>query len=247
MGCPEIHEDDAVSIVNRIHAKLHRPDRGWDPIPNGYAQKYAHEELGKVDTALLDQLESWVGGLRGKRVIDLGGGPGHYSVAFAKRGAIVTWHDVSSSYEAIAKELATTHGVSMTFSIGYLDDVEGRFAQQFDLVFNRICWYYGMGDRSFSKAFFSLIRPGGAGYIDTNTSESRWPQLSPLTRFRYWLNNRLWIKIGHPFPPRGRLATLFASMPIERMHVDYRSSSNDRVWLTRQDDKKSWVVKQTST
>jgi 2-polyprenyl-3-methyl-5-hydroxy-6-metoxy-1,4-benzoquinol methylase len=240
MGRPEIEPGtDGVSIVNRIHAKLHRPDRGWDPISKDYAQKYAQEELGKVDSALLDQLEDWVGGLSGKRVIDLGGGPGHYSVAFAKRGAIVTWHDVSTSYEAIAKQLASTYDVSITFSIGYLDDVEGRFAEQFDLVFNRICWYYGMGDRSFSRAFFSLIRPGGAGYVDTNTSESRWSRLSAVNRVRYWLNNWLWIKIGHPFPPRGRLATLFAAMPIERMHVDYSSPFNDRIWLTRRDDKNS--------
>ena len=225
-----------MSLVNRIHARFYRPERGWDPVSSVYARRYAEDEMGKVNEGLLNELDKWVGGLRGKRVIDLGGGPGHYSVAFARRGASVTWHDISASYQAIAKEHAKQNGVEIAFSIGYLDEVDGRFGEPFDLVFNRICWYYGMGDRSFAKAFFSLIRPGGSGYIDTNTAESRWAELSALNRARHWLNNRLWIKIGHPFPPHGRLARIFAGMPITQMRVDYSSPFNDRIWLIRRID-----------
>jgi 2-polyprenyl-3-methyl-5-hydroxy-6-metoxy-1,4-benzoquinol methylase len=223
-----------VSIVNRLHAKLHRPERGWDPVPKNYALDYANTEWKKVNNALLDQLEEWTGGLAGKRVIDLGAGPGHYSIALASRGAIVTWYDVSAHYRAIAEEMAIEYGAKISFSLGYLDEARAQFAEPFDLVFNRICWNYGMGDESFSRIFFSLIRPGGVGYIDTNTSESRYARLSLLDRWRYWLNDCLGIKIGHPFPPRGRLASLFARKPIARMVVDYTSPSNDRIWIKRQ-------------
>jgi 2-polyprenyl-3-methyl-5-hydroxy-6-metoxy-1,4-benzoquinol methylase len=222
-----------MSVLNRLHANLHRPEHGWDPIPDSYAQQYAQQELGKVSLELLDKLDVWVGGLEGKRVIDLGAGPGHYSVALASRGAIVTWYDVSARYKALAEQLAEAHGVKLAFAIGYLDEAGSRISDRFDLVFNRICWNYGMGDRSFSRAFFSLIKPGGAGYIDTNTSQSRRTSLSAVARARYWLNDRLWIMVGHPWPPRGRLATLFAAMPVRRMLVDYSSPSNDRIWLER--------------
>jgi 2-polyprenyl-3-methyl-5-hydroxy-6-metoxy-1,4-benzoquinol methylase len=223
-----------MSFFNRVHAKLHRPERGWDPIPHAYAKEYAKRESINVNDQLLDHLEDWVEGFPGKRVIDLGGGPGHYAVEFAKRGAAVTWYDVSARYREIAMELAEMHQVTIAFSLGYLDEAARQFPETFDLVFNRISWYYGMGDRSFSRSFFSLIRPGGAGYIDTNNSESRRTRMSAPEAVKHWLNDRWWIKIGHPFPPRGRLASLFAGMPIKRMLVDYSSASNDRIWLTKQ-------------
>jgi SAM-dependent methyltransferase len=226
-------EGFALSLINELHAKFHRPERGWDPVPEGYAQTYAQTEWQKVNQSLLDELDRWVGGLRGKRVIDLGGGPGHYAVALAKRGARVTWHDVSGHYRTIAENRAIQQDVQLEFSIGYLDEAAASLGSSFDLVFNRICWNYGMGDRSFAKAFFALIRPGGAGYVDTNTSESRRGRLSVYGRVQYWLNDRLHIKLGHPFPPRGRVASLFADAAISHMVVDYSSPANDRIWIKR--------------
>ena len=37
------------------------------------------------------------------------------------------------------------------------------------------------------------------------------------------------MKIGHPHPPRGRIAHLFNQLPVEKMLADYSVSTNDRV------------------
>ena len=78
--------------VNYLHSLLHRVESGWDPISPEYAREYADFASSRIDITLVDHLERQVGGLSGKRVLDLGGGPGQYSVLFAERGADVTWH-----------------------------------------------------------------------------------------------------------------------------------------------------------
>ncbi len=221
-------------MINRLHAQWHRPEQGWDPVPPGHAHQYAEGEwnLGVRET-LLDELDAWVGGLQGKRVLDLGGGPGQYSVAFARRGADVTWHDVSATYRAIAQAKAQEAGVNICFSLGYMDEAPKCLNSPFDLVFNRICWNYGQTDHTFAQALFSLVKPGGVGYVDTPHSGWRRESLSTTARLRTWLNDVLAVKIGHPFPPHGRIARLFAAMPIETMRVDYSTPTNDRILFRR--------------
>ena len=142
----------------------------------------------------------------GKRILDLGGGPGQYSVLFAQRGADVTWHDVSREYESIARERAAAAGVTFRFSLGYLEDAQRFREQPFDLVFCRVCWYYARSDRAFSRQFYSLIKPGGVGYVECNTPAFSQP--TGWRRLQYWLNQNFWFKVGHPMPPHGRIARL---------------------------------------
>jgi 2-polyprenyl-3-methyl-5-hydroxy-6-metoxy-1,4-benzoquinol methylase len=221
-------------MMNRLHARLHRPENGWDPVPSRYAVEYAGTEwLSGVNESLLDTLDDWVGGLNGKSVLDLGGGGGQYSVAFAVRGAAVTWHDVSATYLEFAKGKVAEHGVDVDFSLGYMDEAPQRFGAQFDLVFNRICWYYGWTDASFASVIFALVKPGGVGYVDCMHSGWQRDTLSTAARFRTWLNDALSFKVGHPFPPHGRIARLFAAFPIEKMLIDYGDMTNDRILFKR--------------
>jgi 2-polyprenyl-3-methyl-5-hydroxy-6-metoxy-1,4-benzoquinol methylase len=217
-------------MINSLHARLHRPEKGWDPVPAAYAAEYSRAEWSRgADESLLDELDRWVHGLSGKRVLDLGGGPGHYSVAFAKRKALVTWHDVSRNYLDIAKRKAAEAGVDVTFSLGYLEDARGSF----DLVFNRICWYYCRNDRQFAKTFFELVAPGGAGYIDTANSRDPSARSSLAQRVRAALNDRLGLKIGHPLPPHGRIERLLRQHGVEKLVTDYSRPSHDRIFFTR--------------
>jgi 2-polyprenyl-3-methyl-5-hydroxy-6-metoxy-1,4-benzoquinol methylase len=223
-------------MINQMHAYFHRPESGWDPVSQEYAHKYGENEWRGINVALLDELEYWLGGLAGKRVLDLGGGPGQYSVAFAERGAIVTWHDISRAYQDIARRKAREHGVEIRFSLGYLDEAVECLPEPFDLVFNRICWNYCFSDRTFADVLFGLVKPGGVGYIDTNHSGSRRDQISIPARFRTWVNDMFVIKIGHPFPPHGRLARLFLRKPVERLLVNYSSPMNDRLLFVKRAD-----------
>lgn len=218
-------------MINQLHALFHRPEKGWDPVPAAYAAGYSAHEWGRIDQAMLDELESQVGGFSGKTILDLGGGPGHYTLAMAQRGGRVTWHDVSRAYLGMTRGKAEALGLAddITFSLGYLDEAPRLLSDRFDLVFNRICWNYGFGDRSFAAVVYELVRPGGFGYVDTTHSGYRRDELSKLARLRTLLNDVTGFKVGHPMPPHGRLARLFQRHAVKRMMIDYRSPMNDRV------------------
>jgi 2-polyprenyl-3-methyl-5-hydroxy-6-metoxy-1,4-benzoquinol methylase len=221
-------------MINRIHSLLYRPERGWDPVPPVHAEKYACSAWStNINGDLIDQLESWMNGFNGKQVLDLGGGAGQYAVAFAKRGAEVTWHDVSTTYREYAQSKAQENNVHIKFSLGYMDEAPVLLKNKYDLVFNRICWNYCRNDRSFGKIIFSLVKPGGIGYVDTTHSDWNRDSLSVLVRTRTWLNDILALKIGHPFPPHGRLAKLFLGMPVEKLFIDYSTTTNDRILFRR--------------
>jgi 2-polyprenyl-3-methyl-5-hydroxy-6-metoxy-1,4-benzoquinol methylase len=224
-------------MINRLHAWLHRPESGWDPVPAAYAADYSAQEWDQIDHHLLDELEALVGGFTGKKILDLGGGPGQYTVAMAQRGGLVTWHDVSRTYLEMSRRKADEFGLAnrITFSLGYLDHAPRLLSERFDFVFNRICWYYGLGDKSFSAVVYAMVKPGGFGYVDTMHSAFKREQLSRAARVRTWLNEKTGIKIGHPMPPHGRLARLFLYCPMARITIDYRASFNDRIFFQKAD------------
>ncbi|HEU5295305.1 MAG TPA: class I SAM-dependent methyltransferase [Burkholderiaceae bacterium] len=224
-------------MINFVNARLHRPERGWDPIPPSYAADYSNEQWSTIDHGLLDDLEKRVGGFAGKTILDLGGGPAHYALAMAQRGGIVTWHDVSSTYLELARRKADEFGLQykVRFSLGYLDEAPQILSEQFDFVFNRICWNYGFADRSFAAVLYSMVKPGGFAYVDTTHSGFKRDQLPTLARMRTWLNDHTGIKIGHPLPPHGRLARLFLAFAVKRMTIDYRSPTNDRIFFEKAD------------
>lgn len=93
--------------------------------------------------------------------MDLGGGPGQYSVAFARRGASVTWLDVSHNYLHIAQQKAHEADVEITFVLGYMDEAPRILGKQFDLVFNRVCFCYSWNDALFVAVIYRLMRLGG--------------------------------------------------------------------------------------
>ena len=58
----------------------------------------------------------------GDRVLDIGGGPGRYSIHFAKMGCAVTLADLSEGNVALAKEKAAEAGVSIgAYAVNCLD------------------------------------------------------------------------------------------------------------------------------
>lgn len=218
-------------MINSLHRFFHRPEKGWDPVPLEHAEWYAGLEWKNLNVAVIDQLEQWLGGLQGKRVLDLGGGPGQFSVAFAQRGAHVTWHDISRHYQSIVQQHAQQANVELEISLGYFEDAKRFRDRPFDLVFNRICWCYSANDRAFAKLIYALLKPGGAGYIDSNTQQ--YEQIHGRRRLQYFLNNWLGWKIGHPYPPHGRIARLLHHFPIDYMIMDYTSALNDKVFFVK--------------
>jgi 2-polyprenyl-3-methyl-5-hydroxy-6-metoxy-1,4-benzoquinol methylase len=217
--------------VNYLHSLFHRVESGWDPISREYAQEYADFTASQRDVSLVESLELKLGGLRNRRVLDLGGGPGQYSVLFAQRGADVTWHDISRTYRDITEARANALGVQLRYSLGYLENAARLSSEPFDLVFCRVCWSYGRSDRRFARLVYSLVKPGGVGYIECNTPEFSKP--SGVRRLQYWLNEFTGWKIGHPMPPRGRIAKLIQGYPISSLSLNYSSPLLDVVEFWR--------------
>jgi 2-polyprenyl-3-methyl-5-hydroxy-6-metoxy-1,4-benzoquinol methylase len=218
-------------VISRLFRLFQRPEQGWDPVSQESAELYARHEWANVDERIVDELERQLGSLEGKRVLDLGGGPGQFSVAFAKRGAVVVWHDISRFYQALSERRAEEAQVTIEFSLGYLEDAQRLVGTPFDLVFNRICWYYCINDAAFARLFYALVKPGGAGYVDCTTPAFENPR--GRRRIVYALNRILGWKIGNPGPPHGRIARLFQTYPLERMIIDYASPLNDRVLFVK--------------
>lgn len=223
-----------MSIVNYLHALSHRPETGWDPVPSEHAELYSQLEWDNFYPTnvhrLVDQIGNWMGGLEGKRVLDLGAGPGHYSVGFAQKGAQVTWHDISHKYRSIAQQYAEKFAVNIDFSLGYLEDSRKFIDTPFDLVFVRGCWFCCMNDRDFAKLVYKLIKPGGAGYVDSPDFKM---DGKPTVQLKYLINKLVWFKIGHPHPPPGRIANLIHACGVEQMTVDYSTGENDKVFFRK--------------
>ena len=124
-------------MINYLHYLLHRPERGWDPVPASHVANYTAftNSLVEESTRAAAAIARAVGGVQGKTVLDLGGGPGQYGLAFAKLGASVTWYDVSARYAAVARSLFEQDRVEAQFVVGYLDDAASKLGRTFDLVF----------------------------------------------------------------------------------------------------------------
>jgi SAM-dependent methyltransferase len=138
---------------------------------------------------------------------------------------------VSRECEKIARKRAEDCGVSLDFSLGYLEEARKFGRNCFDLVFCRVCWYYGRSDRAFGRLLYSLVKPGGIGYIECNTPVFSNPR--GIRRLQHWLNAYVWWKIGHPLPPHGRIAKLIHKYPLARMELDYSSAECDIVTFVK--------------
>ena len=57
--------------INYLHSLLHRVESGWDPVSPNYASSYGELAWSERNPQIVDELESLLGGLAGKRVLDL--------------------------------------------------------------------------------------------------------------------------------------------------------------------------------
>lgn len=220
-------------MLNRLHSLFHRPELGWDPISIAHADDYSQlQRASDLAERQVDSVEKQIGTVRGKRVLDLGAGPGRQSVVFASRGAIVTWHDVSSAYLDVARAHASASRVEMQFSLGYLEAAAKFLAQPFDLVFCSNCWCYSMDDRYFAGLIYALVGPGAAGYVRTPTIGAE-GGVSLLRHACYRAYLSFDWKIGHLYPPRGKVARLFDKFPLKRLSTDYSDPSCDEVLFVK--------------
>jgi SAM-dependent methyltransferase len=205
-------------VVNWLHSLFHDPHRGWDPVSESYAADYRASTTG--DPAIVERFNRAIGGFVGKRIVDLGSGPGQYALEFARRGADVTCVDVSATYLGIAARTLEGAGLRARLVPGYMDHVASLTGGGFDAVFSHAAWYYCMNDLGFARAIMRALRPGGVAWVRANIDAYETPR-GIRRRLVYWVNKRLCWKLGHPHPPRGRIARAFSRLPGCTVEADY--------------------------
>lgn len=216
-------------MINWLHSLLHDPRHGWDPISADYASAYGQN--AHCDQKVIELFEQAIGGYRDKRIVDLGSGPGHYAAEFARHGAHVTCLDVSATYLAMTEQRMQAAGLKANIVLGYMDHVTRLTSGGFDGAFSHVSWYYCMNDLSFAKRILAALKPGGVALIRTSIEPAD-QRRSRVRDLVYWLNRRLCLKVGHPLPPRGRVAFAFHRLGGCDVDVDYSNPVADLV-LTR--------------
>lgn len=217
-------------MVNWLHSRFHDPSKGWDPITAEYAERYSRNVT--ADRSLVARFTAAAGGLQGKSVADLGSGPGHYSMEFARLGAAVTCVDVSRTYLAMADKRIRAEGLTPRCALGYMDSINEITSGGFDAIFSNISWNYCMNDWSFARGLLRAVRLGGTILV-RETTDTYFPKSGLYSHVVYWLNGALGWKIGHPHPPRGRIAAAFERAGGCDVSVDYSEESVDVVTVRR--------------
>ena len=100
----------------------------------------------------------------GDTILDIGGGPGHYSIHYAKLGHDVTLFDLSEENVRFAKKKARQYGTKINAMQGDAMDLS-RFADNsFDVVFLMGPLYHLLEEKNRKKALNEakrVLKPGG--------------------------------------------------------------------------------------
>ena len=213
------------NLFKKIIELLQRQKMKNDPVTIEKCRQYTIAAKQEFDNKLLKELNEKTGGLAGKRVIDIAGGPGLYSIEMAKMDAEVTWYDISKNYMIIAKSLAAKAGVDIEYRLGVMDDVTGEY----DIVLNRQSWFYCLDDLNFARTIYNLVKKGGWAYISIpNESflykmiQNRNYLMQLLLLFQYRVNDLGGMKIGHPVPSHTRIQKIWSKFKCQSISI-YRN------------------------
>ncbi|WP_423823828.1 bifunctional 2-polyprenyl-6-hydroxyphenol methylase/3-demethylubiquinol 3-O-methyltransferase UbiG [Salinisphaera sp. SPP-AMP-43] len=99
----------------------------WDPDGD-------MRPLHDINPLRTDYLERRAGGLKGKRVLDIGCGAGLLSEAMAARGAQVTGIDLASETVKAAQQHAQQSGLEIDYQVASSRDLADDMAGGFDIV-----------------------------------------------------------------------------------------------------------------
>jgi len=129
------------------------PQKEW----NRLQKKHPHEKYITVR-----MMERYI--RPASTILDIGGGPGHYTIHFAKQGHTVTLLDLSGENVRFAKKKARQYGVKITAVQGDATDLSRFPDDSFDTVFLMGPLYHLMTEESRLQAIQEakrVLKPGG--------------------------------------------------------------------------------------
>lgn len=135
----------------------------WDLRSRGFSESVNNEWAEKGFVPVSDLVERLHAG-EGSSFLDVGCGPGYYSVAISGIGFDVTGIDCSEEMLSQARRNASDHGVSPTFiraDASTLPFEDGSF----DFIVSRnVLWNLPEPKKAYSE-MLRVLKPGGKAYI----------------------------------------------------------------------------------
>ena len=129
------------------------PQKEWDRL----MKRFPYEKY--ITTHMMDRYLQ-----PGDTILDIGGGPGHYSIHYAKQGHTVTLLDLSDENVRFAKKKARQYSVKITALQGDALDLSRFPDNSFDAVFLMGPLYHLLKEESRLRAIQEakrVLKPGG--------------------------------------------------------------------------------------
>ena len=190
---------------------IHYNERAWDREvdkksiwTDGLTEKELQKALsGTIEirlTTFKPMPSSWIGDLRGKRVLAVGSGGGQQAILFALAGSEVTLLDLSGKQLEQDRKISEQLGLMLMLIKGDMRDLSQFDAESFDIVFNPASTVFIDDVRSFYRGCARVLKPGGV-FLTCVAN----PVLY-LFDERLALKNKLKIKYTLPYSDLGSLS-----------------------------------------
>ncbi|MGQ8363732.1 bifunctional 2-polyprenyl-6-hydroxyphenol methylase/3-demethylubiquinol 3-O-methyltransferase UbiG [Glaciecola sp. 1036] len=138
-------------------------------------QEGAFKSLHDINPLRVDYIESQVGGLFGKEVLDIGCGGGILAEALALKGASVTGIDMVEASLEVAKLHKLESGVQVKYLLTTAEEFAADNSNKFDVVCCLEMLEHVPDPSSIVKAASQLVKPGGQVIFSTiNRNPKSW-------------------------------------------------------------------------
>jgi 2-polyprenyl-6-hydroxyphenyl methylase/3-demethylubiquinone-9 3-methyltransferase len=135
-------------------------ERWWDPNSE-------FRPLHQINPLRLNYIDERVGGLPGKKVIDIGCGGGLVAEGMARRGATVTGIDLGEAPLAVARLHADKEGIEVEYLNIPAETIADERAGQYDAVTCLEMLEHVPDPASVVAACAQLVKPGGQVFFST--------------------------------------------------------------------------------
>lgn len=135
-------------------------ERWWDPNSE-------FRPLHQINPLRLNYIDERVGGLPGKKVIDIGCGGGLVAEGMARRGATVTGIDLGEAPLAVARLHAEKEGIEVEYLNIPAETIAAERAGQYDAVTCLEMLEHVPDPASVVAACAQLVKPGGQIFFST--------------------------------------------------------------------------------
>jgi 2-polyprenyl-6-hydroxyphenyl methylase/3-demethylubiquinone-9 3-methyltransferase len=156
--------ENATRPLNADQAELEKfgalAARWWDP-------KSEFRPLHEINPLRLAHIDASVGGLEGKRAVDVGCGGGILAESMAVRGAAVTGIDLSEKPLKVAQLHLLESGRQVDYRLVSAEDLAAQQPASFDLVTCMEMLEHVPDPASTVKACATLAKPGGWVFFST--------------------------------------------------------------------------------